>query len=121
MLSALPRLLNIGAAVRSDIAARVACNRNTLRAALTTRVPVTWLPAEGGWSAILRVPAVRSDEEWALLLLESDRVIVQPGYFFDLDGAGAGTTLVVSLLTEPDKFAAGIAALIARAERLVAV
>ena len=46
------------------------------------------LPIEGGWSAILRVPATRSDEDWALALLAEDGVLVQPGYFFDLRRRG---------------------------------
>ncbi len=44
------------------------------------------LRVEGGWSAILPMPGSRTDEEWALHVLEEKRVLVQPGYFFDLDG-----------------------------------
>jgi aspartate/methionine/tyrosine aminotransferase len=47
----------------------------------------------------------RQDEEWAEYLLEERRVLTQPGYFFDLEG---GPYLVVSLLTEPGKFAEGM-------------
>ncbi len=63
------------------------------------------LRVEGGWCAILRMPAYRTDEEWAGYLLEEQRVLTQPGYFFDLEG---GPYLVVSLLTEPGTFAEGL-------------
>ena len=95
-----------------QIAGRVAVNRAALAAALPPGCPATLLPAEAGWAAILRVPAVRSEEAWALALLDDDDLLVQPGYFFDL--TGLGTTLVVSLLPEPAIFAAGVARLVAR-------
>ena len=55
------------------------------------------LRVEGGWYAIVRLPALLDDEEWALTLLEKDGVLVQPGYYYELPG----THLVVSLLVEP--------------------
>lgn len=113
VLRALPRLLPIGEEIRRDITARVAANRATLAALVPQGSPVSWLPAEGGWSAILRLPGTRSDEAWALELLEADGVLVQPGYFFDL--TGVGTTVVVSLLGPPTAFAAGITRILARA------
>jgi alanine-synthesizing transaminase len=116
--NALPALLALGADVRGDITARITVNRATLGTALGRDVPVSWLPAAGGWSAILRVPAVQTDEAWAIGLLQEDRVLVQPGYFFDLGGVpGLGTTLVVSLLSRPDQFGAGLERIVARARR----
>ena len=41
----------------------------------------------------------------AAVLLEHQHDLVQPGYFFDLEG---GPYLVVSLLTKPDTFAEGL-------------
>ncbi|HEY0705408.1 MAG TPA: pyridoxal phosphate-dependent aminotransferase, partial [Polyangia bacterium] len=114
--SALPRLLEIGAEIRADITQRIRSNRAALHAAVAGSA-VSFLPCEGGWSAILRVPGVMSDEAWALALLEEDGVLVAPGYFFDLDRAGVGTTLVVSLLPPPAQFAAGIGHIVARAAR----
>jgi aspartate/methionine/tyrosine aminotransferase len=112
--TALPQLLALGAAIRADITARVAENRATLAAALGPGSAVTWLPAEAGWSGILRLPAILSDEAWALRLLAEDHVLVQPGYFFDLS---LGTTLVVSLLAPPAAFAEALARLVARVAR----
>ncbi len=84
-------------------------NRAALRAALSPDAPLNLLPADGGWSAILRVPAVHTDEDWALLLLERDGMLVHPGYFFDLVG---GAYLVLSLLPEPATFQAAARALV---------
>ena len=67
------------------------------------------LRPEGGWSAILSVPRARTEEEWALLLLERG-VLVHPGYFFDFAGGGF---LVVSLLPPEEVFARGAALLAA--------
>ncbi len=107
----LPRLLELGAGIRSQIAARVARNRAALATRILPSAPCTLLPAEGGWSAIVRVPQTLSDEDWACRLLVDDGVLVQPGYFFDLS---LGATLVVSLLTDPATFDEGCARLVAR-------
>ena len=60
---------------------------------------------EGGWSAILHVPTTRTEEQWVTALLQEDRVLVQPGYFYDFDTEGY---LVVSLLTPEETFQKGI-------------
>ena len=96
--AALADLLSLGAGVRAAIAARVAGNRTALSAALPPASPSSVLPAEGGWSAILRVPATHSDEAWAAALIREAGVLVHPGYFFNLSG---GAHLVVSLLPRP--------------------
>ena len=54
---------------------------------------------------ILRVPATRTDEGWALSILEEEGVLVHPGYFFDFPSEGR---LVVSLLPEEPVFAEGV-------------
>jgi len=107
---ALPKLLELGADIRHAIHERVLRNRRSLACRIDSRSPCTLLPAEAGWSAILRVPEIMSDEEWALRLVQGDGVLVQPGYFFDLH---LGATLVVSLLTPPATFDHGIARILA--------
>jgi aspartate/methionine/tyrosine aminotransferase len=114
--AALADLLTLGADVRAAITARVTDNRAALAAALPEASGCTLLPAEGGWSAIVRLPASRSDESWAAGLAAEAAVLVQPGYFFDLRG---GTFLVVSLLPAPEVFAAGIARLVAHVETVL--
>jgi alanine-synthesizing transaminase len=102
---ALPELFTIGAGIRAGIAARVAANRTALAEAMKRAPTCTLLPSEAGWAAILRVPAIRSDEEWATELVSETGVLVHPGYLFDLRG---GTFLVVSLLPEPAIFAEAV-------------
>jgi aspartate/methionine/tyrosine aminotransferase len=109
--AAAPRLLALGRQARAALASRVAANRAHLAATLPPTSPCTLLNSEGGWSAILRVPATRTDEEWATALLAEDGVLVHPGYFFDLRG---GTFLVLSLLPRSEVFAAGIDRVLAR-------
>jgi alanine-synthesizing transaminase len=112
---ALPRLLDLGAGVRTAIQERVARNWIRLLAALGPGSPCTCLDAQGGWTAILRVPDLSgdgaSDEQWALKLLGDDGVLVHPGYLFDMP---SGAYLIVSLLPAPDAFDHGIAAIVAR-------
>jgi aspartate/methionine/tyrosine aminotransferase len=60
------------------------------------------LPVEGGWSLVVRVPAFRSEEALTLELLERERVVVHPGYFFDFPHEAY---IVVSLIPPPDMFA----------------
>lgn len=99
---ALPSLLEPGARIRSQIAARTRANLAALRASAKPSMQV--LPVEGGWSAVVRVPRVMSDDELALALLERG-LVVQPGYFFDFHAEGY---VVVSLLTREDVFAEGV-------------
>ncbi|AKV04630.1 putative aminotransferase [Labilithrix luteola] len=111
---ALPRLLALRSA-RHAISARTRHNLGVLRAAIHTAPSASVLDVEAGWYAIVRVPETQSDEEWAIDLVESDRVHVHPGYFFDMH---RGAHLVVSLLTPEAVFAEGIERLFARIARL---
>ncbi|HEY6478183.1 MAG TPA: pyridoxal phosphate-dependent aminotransferase, partial [Polyangia bacterium] len=114
--AALAELLPLGAEVRAAIAARIAGNRAQLAAALPPTSGITGLPAEGGWSAILRLPASRSDESWAASLVAQTGVLTQPGYFYDLSG---GTFLVLSLLPPPALFGEAIARLVAHVDAVL--
>ena len=60
---------------------------------------------EGGWSVLLRRPAVDADDLCALRLLETASVLVHPGSFFDLPGDGH---LVLSLLAREETFREGL-------------
>jgi aspartate/methionine/tyrosine aminotransferase len=114
--AALGELLALGAEVRAAITARVADNRARLAAALPSASGITALPAEGGWSSVLRLPASRTDEAWAASLVAERGVLVQPGYFFDLRG---GTFLVVNLLPQSDLFAEAVARLVAHVDAVL--
>ena len=59
------------------------------------------LPVEGGRTAVRRVPGLRVEETLALELLERERILVHPGYFFDFPHEAY---LVVSLLPPQHTF-----------------
>jgi alanine-synthesizing transaminase len=107
---ALPSLLARGASVRERIRERIGENLATARRIVAAAPPVQLLEPHGGWTAVLRVPATRSEEALALHLLDHDRVIVQPGYFYDFPHEAF---LVVSLLTAPRSFAHGLERIVA--------
>ncbi|MEO8680797.1 MAG: pyridoxal phosphate-dependent aminotransferase [Vicinamibacterales bacterium] len=111
---AAPALIERGAAIRRQIHARVAANLATLRAKAAAFPSITVLPVEAGWSAVLQVPAVQAEETLALELLDQDNVLVHPGYFFDF---ATEAFVVVSLLVEPAKFDAAIAAVLKRSAK----
>jgi hypothetical protein len=99
-------LLALRASIQSQIHARLRQNLQTLHERFGPESPMRVLHVEGGWYAIVQVPRVRSEEAWALALLEQKHVLVQPGYFYDFE---AEAFLVVSLLTPQTAFAEGIA------------
>ena len=99
-------LLETRHSFQAQLRVRLGRNRTALARA---RGPLArWDPlrSEGGWSAILSVPRERSEEQWALALLDQG-VLVHPGYFFDLPGA----QLVVSLISPEEAFASAAAIL----------
>ena len=81
------------------------------RATKVAGTAVSLLDVEGGWYATLRLPRTRSEEAWALALLEQDGVHVHPGHFFDFE---AEAYLVASLLTPEETFREGLGRLVAR-------
>ena len=106
---AVPALLAAGVAVRQAIAARLARNLAALRTAMAGVPALQLLEPEGGWSAVVRVPATRSEEALVLRLLTDAHVHVHPGFFFDFAGEAF---VVVSLLAPPDAFDQGVARLL---------
>jgi len=106
-------LLDASGVTREAIRARTRENLDALCAAFGPTSAATVLRPEGGWYACLRLPAlyeqgVSSDEAWCLRLLARD-VVVQPGYFFDLDDA---VYVVLSLITEPLEFRRGLGVIV---------
>jgi len=95
-------LLERGAAVRAAIHARLRANLATARRVAAAHPSCNLLPVEGGWSAVVRVPATRGEETLVLDLLSRERVLVHPGYFFDFEHEAF---LVVSLLVPEAEFA----------------
>ena len=105
-------LIEHGALVRAQILARVRENLATLRSLASAYPSIDVLPVEGGWSAILQVPAVRSEDALVLELLDQDDVLVHPGYFFDFPREAY---VVASLLPPPAVFGPAITRLLRRA------
>ena len=102
---ALPEFLARREGIQRQVKERVAANLAELDRQLAEKESVRRLDIEGGWYAVLRVPATRPDEELAIDLLEQHSVIVHPGHFYDFPREGH---LVVSLITLADVFAEGI-------------
>jgi hypothetical protein len=98
---AAPALLTTGNVVRDQIRERTATNLATARDIVRKYPACSVLPVEGGWFLVVRVPAIRSEEALALELLERERVLVHPGYFFDLPHEAF---IVVSLIPRSDEF-----------------
>jgi aspartate/methionine/tyrosine aminotransferase len=109
---AAPALLASGAAIRQQLQQRIRENLARLRARCGEYPSVGVLPVEGGWTAVVQVPAVQSEESLVLDLLQHDGVRVHPGYFFDFPKEAF---LVISLIVQPEVLATGIDAVLRRA------
>ena len=102
---AAPELLRLAPGIRRVISERTMRNLDALKREAAATPAATLSIPEGGWYAALRLPAVRSSEEWALSLLEQESVYLHPGSFFGFD---VEAYLVVSLLTPTVVFDEGI-------------
>ena len=110
---ALPHILEHKETLQAPVKRRLKQNLAALASSVADHNVLTLLRPEGGWSALIQCPATRSDEERALLALNSG-VLVHPGHFFDVE---SGCTLVVSLLCEPEIFDEALPDLMAAATR----
>ena len=109
---ALPKWLEQRQGIQSQIQARVTANLAELDRQLATQITIRRLDVEGGWYAVLRIPAVRPDERTVLQLLDQG-VWVHPGYFFGMEESG---WLVLSLLGTGREFNTGVITLLAHAQ-----
>ena len=109
--TALPILMAQRDFFQHQVQDRIHTNEIFLKTACDRLTSGRMLSREGGWAAILAMQNGISDEDMVCRLLESDHVLVHPGYFYDFD---ADDCLVASLLSRPDDFATGIDRLIAR-------
>jgi alanine-synthesizing transaminase len=105
---ALPKWLEGRQPIERQIRQRVATNLAELDRQLGRLPVIQRLKAEGGWYAVLRIPALEPDEQTVLALLENG-VWVQPGYFFGMAESG---WLVVSLLGPEREFSTGVTRLV---------
>jgi hypothetical protein len=106
---ALPRILNSAKRTRERILRRVQQNRSVLGELLASDTACSVLESEGGWYSIVEVPRIRTDEEWAVQILEATGVYLYPGFLFDFEDDGL---LVASLLPEEQTFKTAIEAFV---------
>lgn len=111
-------LLEGNARARVAIQSRVRHNDRVLRELISTRPALHALASEAGWSAVVRVPSLASEEDLVVGLLTHARVLVQPGYFFDFPHEAF---LVVSLLAPESCFAEGLGRVIEYLDSLAAL
>jgi alanine-synthesizing transaminase len=108
---ATPTLLERGALIRAQIAARIAANYRRLVSTAAAVRSCHVLRSEGGWSAVLQVPTLEGEEELVVRLVAADGVLVHPGYFFDFRRE---SFLVMSLLTPEAAFSEGLSRVLRR-------
>jgi len=113
---AAPELLRAADGIRSQVLERIEGNLRHLQQTVGKTSPFRMLRCEGGWTIVLQVPAIMTEEEWVLTLLSEAGVLVHPGYFFDFP---APTYLVLSLLPRPEVFREGVSRILATGERQV--
>jgi alanine-synthesizing transaminase len=101
---ATPTFLEQRGGFQKQVMARVKNNLAELDRQLAGQESCRRLALEGGWYAVLRVPASRSDEDLAVELLSDQDVYVHPGHFFDFANEGY---LVLSLIGGEHDFAEG--------------
>ena len=102
---ATPALLAQRRNIQPQLLERVRTNLSELDRQLAAQQACQRLYVEGGWYAVVRVPAMQTDEELAIELLDTKGVYVHPGHFFDFASDGY---LVVSLIAGEEEFAEGI-------------
>src|SRR6267154_713575 len=107
---AIPRFLEQRHGFQRQVMSRVRRNLAELDRQLAGQKAVSRLKVEGGWCAVLRVPATRSDEDLATGLLTTHGVSVHPGHFYDFSSEGV---IVVSLLVPEMQFGRGISEVLA--------
>jgi aspartate/methionine/tyrosine aminotransferase len=102
---AAPVLLQQRKQFQQQLMARVRANLAELDAQLADNQHLNRLVVEGGWYAVLRIPATRPDEELAIELLQTHDVYLHPGHFYDFSGDGY---LVLSLIAAEGGFKEGV-------------
>lgn len=106
---AAPDILDGLGGYQREVRERLAANLETLDAALAEVGALSRYPVEAGWYGIVRMPSFVDEAAFVVELLEEREVLVQPGFFYDLEPAGH---VVVSLLTEGGVFGEGVERLV---------
>ena len=102
---AAPILLEQRKSIQPQLMRRILDNLHELDRRLVANSSSSRLEVEGGWYAVLRVPATEPDEELAIGLIHNCGVFAHPGHFYDFAQDGY---LVMSLITEAAVFREGL-------------
>jgi aspartate/methionine/tyrosine aminotransferase len=102
---AAPALLEMRDAFQEQVIQRAARNLGELDRQLAGQTACSRLECEGGWTAVLRVPVLQTDEDLAIALLKARGVLVHPGHFYDFARPGH---VVMSLIVQEQEFAEGM-------------
>ncbi len=106
---AAPVLLEQRKQIQPVLLDRLRVNLAELDRQLAAHPACARLQVEGGWYAVLRVPALGSDDDLAIDVVRKVGVMVHPGHFYDFSKEGH---FVLSLITEPDIFREGVSRLL---------
>jgi alanine-synthesizing transaminase len=106
--SALPEWLDRRQRIQEQIRTRVRANLAELDRQLAKQNTIRRLEVEGGWYAMLRIPALQPDDRTVLELLDHG-VWLHPGYFFGMENSG---WLVLSLLGAEREISTGVTVII---------
>lgn len=106
---AAPALLAQRKSIQAQLMQRVRDNLRELDCRIAEHSAIARLNVDGGWYAVLRVPATQSDEELAISLLREAGVLVHPGHFYDFPSDGY---LILSLICEPQVFREGVSSIV---------
>ena len=102
---AMPSMLAERHHIQPQLMARVRANLAALDTRLAAQKVCSRLVVEGGWYVVLRVPALGSDEDLSVSLLDHTGVLLQPSHFYNFPSDGY---LVASLITREHEFQTGI-------------
>ena len=97
MQSIATKLYDIGETSRPRLVEHIRSNYRLIRQC-AAQSSITPLVAEGGWSVILRLPAIADENDIAMRLLREQRIFVHPGFYYDI----TGHHLVLSLLSDSE-------------------
>jgi alanine-synthesizing transaminase len=106
-------LSRYGPEIAEQIRRRVRENRQWIERQASPASSWELLHADGGWYAVLRLPRIYSEEEWCLRLVETEGVLLHPGYFFEFEEEAY---LVASLLPQPERLQNAMERVLARIE-----
>jgi aspartate/methionine/tyrosine aminotransferase len=102
---AVPAFLGQRREFQRQLLARVNENLSELDSQIARQKSCSRLEVEGGWNAVIRVPATRSGDDLALELLATKGVYVHPGHLYDFTSEGH---VIVSLIVPAQDFARGL-------------